>query len=514
VVSRAQFAGLTSQFLTQFQELHADITDITEERPHFADGRYIAQWGGAVGVNGRVSAADGLLTIESFRALPAFARDPVNALAAFAARADGRLVRLHLGPFRPYLVAHPDHVAQVLHTDWEAYQREGMFWRPLRRLLGASILGEGTPWRSSRDVLQPLFTARYVNGLAEQMAATIAERMDELQGYADRGEHIDAAGQMAGIINQAIIRALFGNRLSRADGERMAPAYDAAATSIGFRLLMPFLPYSLQVPGDRKFMRAVAAIDDVVMPVIRATREKAQKEADPDDESDVITALCRARAGDGPGADQQIRDDLVSVYGAASESTAMTLTWLWPLLNSHPDVAAELYAEIDAVVGGGPVHPGHVPQLVYTRMVLQELLRLYPAGWIFPRMTVRDVELGGVTIKAGSQVLISPYATHRLPSLWPDPDRFDPRRFAAETLPRAARRPKYAYFPFGGGPHQCLGQHLFFVEAPLLVASILSRFRFTVRSPGPFTAAPAASLRPKQTIMLELRSHRPSAVTA
>ncbi|MBO3746775.1 cytochrome P450 [Streptosporangiaceae bacterium NEAU-GS5] len=444
--------------------------------------------------------------------MPAFARDPVNALADFATRADGRLVRLHLGPFRPYLVAHPDHVAQVLHTDWEAYQREGMFWRPLRRLLGASILGEGEPWRSSRDVLQPLFTSRYVRGLTEQMAVTIGERMDELQGYADRGEQVDAARQMAGIINQAVIRALFGGRISRADGERLAPAYDAAATSIGFRLLMPFLPYSLRVPGDRRFRKAVATIDALVMPVIAAAREETRSGRAGG--GDVITALCEARAGEGPGADRQIRDDLVSVYGAASESTAMTLTWLWPLLDAHPQVAAELYAEIDRVVGGGPVTPDHVPRLVYTRMVLQELLRLYPAGWIFPRMTVREVTLGGVPVKAGSQVLISPYATHRLPALWPDPDRFDPRRFAEEGGHRATRRAKYAYFPFGGGPHQCLGQHLFFVEAPLLVAAILSRFRFVIRSPGPFTASPAASLRPKQTIMLELRSHRPSAVAA
>nr|UYP65655.1 SpgP [Streptosporangium sp.] len=438
--------------------------------------------------------------IPVHRALPRFVRDPVNALADAGRRAGGQVVRLNLGPFRPYLVSHPDHVQQVLKGNWTNYQREGMFWRPLQRILGASILGEGTPWESSRKILQPLFTARYVASLAEEMARTIAARIEELDEYAEAGRPIDAAEEMAGIVNQAVIRVLFGDKISRADGERLAPAYDTAAVSINFRLLMPFMPYSVRVPGDRAFMEAVRVVDEVVFPVI----EKAR--ANPDDASDVISALCRARGEDGQEiGDRQIRDDLVSVYGAASESTAMTLTWLWSLLDEHPEVAARLHAEIDEVVGEGPAVPEHVPRLRYTKMVLEELLRLYPAGWIFPRMAMEDAELGGVRIRAGSQVLISPYATHRLDEFWDRPLEFDPERFAPE---KQERRHRYAYFPFGGGPHQCLGRHLFYVEAPLLVASILSRFRPRVVDPGPLTPSPAASLRPKEKIELELRPVR------
>ncbi|GGL25560.1 cytochrome P450 [Planomonospora parontospora] len=427
------------------------------------------------------------------RALPRLVRDPVSALAEFAREAGGEVVRLHLGPFRPYLVTHPDHVQQVLRTEWTNYQRQGVFWKPLGRMLGSSILGEGEPWKSSRKALQPLFTSRYVAEIAGEMAATINERVGELAGYARGGRPIDAAREMKDIVNQAVVRVLFGDKISREDGERLAPAYDTAAGSIGLRLLMPFVPYSVRVPGDRAFMEAVRTVDDVVFPLIREAR------ADPGDGTDVISALCRDRGKEVD--DRQIRDDLVSVYGAASETTAMTLTWLWPLLDAHPEVAAKLRREIEDVVGAGPVAPAHVPGLGYTRMVLQELMRLYPAGWIFPRMAMEDGVIGGVRIRAGSQLLITPYATHRLDGFWERPLEFDPDRF----LPgKQERRHRYAYFPFGGGPHQCLGQHLFYVEAPLLVAAVLSRFRTAVRSPGPFTPARSASLRPEQKIELDL----------
>ncbi|MFJ2032020.1 cytochrome P450 [Streptosporangium sp. NPDC087985] len=430
------------------------------------------------------------------RALPRLAKDPVNALAELGREAGGEVVRLDLGPFRPYLVTHPEHVQQVLRSDWTNYRREGMFWRPLRRILGASVLDDGLPWESSRKILQPLFTARYVATLAEEMAKTIAVRVDELGEYARTGRPVDAAEEMSGIVSRTVIRVLFGDRMTRGDGERLTPAYDLAANSINFRLLMPFMPYSIRIPGDRAFMSAVKTVDDVVFPVIRQAR------ANPGDSVDVISVLCRSTGGDGGAMDdRQIRDALVSVYGAASESTAMTMAWLWLTLDSHPEVAARLQAEVDSVVGAGPVTPEHVPRLRYTRMVLQELLRLYPAGWLFPRMVMEDSEIGGVRIKAGSEVLITPYATHRLDEFWERPLEFDPERFAPE---KQERRHKYAYFPFGGGPHQCLGQHLFYVQAPLTVAAIMSRFRLTVRTPGPFVPSPAASLRLKQRIELDV----------
>ncbi|WP_336205446.1 cytochrome P450 [Nonomuraea sp. LPB2021202275-12-8] len=430
------------------------------------------------------------------RAFPRLIKDPVTELARMGTEAGGRIVRLDIGPFRPYLVSHPDHVQQVLKTDWTNFVREGMFWRPLRRVTGQSILGEGEAWQSSRKILAPLFTPRYIATLGESMADVIAGCVDELGDHARSGQLVDAGRQMTTIVDQAVIKVLFGGRISRDTAERLSPELATCATSIGFRLLFPFAPYSIRVPGDRAFLSAVRKIDEIVYPLI----EQARRE--PNGSKEVVSALLTARIEQDGTADlRQIRDDLVSVYGAASETTAMSLTWLWSLLHDHPDVSARLREEIHGVVGGGPVRLEHVPRLTYLRMVLQELLRLYPPGWIVPRQAVADTEIGGVPVKAGSQVLVSPFTTHRLAEFWDRPLEFDPERWA-----HAGDRPahRHAYVPFGAGPHVCLGQHLFYLEAPLVLANLLSRYRPVLTNPQRFTRVPGASVRPKEKLMLRL----------
>ncbi|MEU4331000.1 cytochrome P450 [Nonomuraea dietziae] len=442
------------------------------------------------------TAASGLRVLPFYRAVPRLVKDPVTELAKMGTETGGRIVRLDIGPFRPYLVSHPDHVQQVLKTDWSNFVREGMFWRPLQRVIGRSILGEGEGWESSRRILQPLFTARYTASLGEDMADIIADCILELDAYALSGRPVDGGHQMTRIVNQAVIKVLFGGRISRDVAERLAPEFATCATSIAFRLLFPFAPYSIKVPGDRAFLAAAKKIDEIVYPLIEQAR------AEGTGSREVVSALIGARIRqDGEVDLKQVRDDLVSIYGAASETTAMSLTWLWSLLHDHPDVYARLQAEVDEVVGEGPVRSEHVPRLGYLRMVLQELLRVYPSGWIIPRQTVADTEIGGVPIKAGSQVLVSPYTTHRLEEFWQRPLVFDPERWAPE---RNERRHRYAFIPFGAGPHSCLGQHLFYLKAPLVVAGLLSRYHLTLTNPQRLTPVPGASARPKEKLLLKL----------
>ncbi|MFF5205942.1 cytochrome P450 [Streptosporangium sp. NPDC000396] len=431
------------------------------------------------------------------RALPRLAREAAGALVKFAQEADGEIVRLELGPFRPYLVSHPDHVQQVMRLEWTNYQRVGMFWRPLERLFGHSVMSDGAHWRDSRKILQPLFTTRYIAAIADEVADRVAERIEEWDEHVRAGRSIDATAEMSGILSFIVNRVLFGDKLDRKDGERIIPAFDLASHSLVYRFLMPFMPYSIRVPRDRAFLRAVKQIDDVVFPVVR----KAM--VDTGDSPDLISMLCRFTDEKGDRlTERQIRDAMVSVYAAASETSAMIITWLWLLLDEHPEVAVRLQEEIDEVVGAGPARPEHIPHLRYTRMVLIETLRLYPSGWLLPRQVMEDAEIGGVRVKRGSTIFICPYATQRLEEFWERPHEFDPERFSPERSANGERRHRYAYFPFGGGPHKCLGEHLFYVEAPLVVASILSRFRVAIRTPGPFTLAWAASLRPKQKVEL------------
>ncbi|MCT9933262.1 cytochrome P450 [Planotetraspora sp. A-T 1434] len=419
----------------------------------------------------------------------------MNALATFARQAHGEIVRLNLGPFRPYLVSHPDHVQHVLRGNWRNYTRDGVFWRPTRRLTGEGIFSEAS-WESSRAVLQPLFTAKYIASLAGDLAETINEGISALDRHARSGRPVDAAEEMARVVAKAVIAVLFGNKISAADAERLGPAYDTAATSFSLRLLMPFLPDSVPVPGDWAFGGAVKVIDEVMLPVIGRAR------AEPDEGTDIVSALSRARVEDGSGVgDRQMRDDLVAMYAAAYETTGIALTWLWPLLDEHPQVARRLYDEVDRVVGVGPVTAECLPELRYTKMVLQELLRLYPSAWIVPRIVAEPDDIGQVRIPAGAQILLSPYTTHRLDEFWDRPLVFDPDRFAPEG---DERRHRWSYIPFGGGPRQCLGQHLFYIEAPLIVASILSRFRPQLTSSGPYTPLPGATAHPRPRVEMRL----------
>jgi cytochrome P450 len=442
------------------------------------------------------------IVLPFYKAIPRLAKDPVTELARMGVEARGQVVRLDLGPFRPYLISHPDHVQQVLKTDWSNFVRAGMFWRPLHRVTGQSILSEGEAWASARKILQPLFTPRYINSLAEDMADIIAGCMAELDEYAAAERLIDGGGhQMTAIVNDAVIKALFGGRIPRDTVDLLQPEIATCATSIHFRLLVPFAPYSIKVPGDRAFLRAVKKIDEVVYRLIEdASRQEASRPEGP--RKEIISALLTARKRqDGTVDVRQVRDDLVSIYGASSETTAMSLTWLWSVLHHHPDVDAKLRDEIDRVVGGGPVRPGHVAQMPYLRMVLQELLRVYPSAWIIPRQSVADTEIGGVRIRAGSQVLVSPYTTHRLPDFWERPLEFDPERWAGD---KHQHRHRYSYIPFGTGPHVCLGQHLFYVEAPLVIANMMSRYRQVLTNPQKLTPVPGASVRPKEELWLRL----------
>jgi cytochrome P450 len=169
-----------------------------------------------------------------------------------------------------------------------------------------------------------------------------------------------------------------------------------------------------------------------------------------------------------------VRNDVVSLFAAGTGTAADALTWLWLVLDAHPQVAEQLYDEVDRVLDGNPPNYGHLQELRYTKMVIQEVLRLYSSGWIIPRMAAEADEIGGVRIPRHSTVLVSPYLTHRMERWWDDPGTFKPDRFLPE---RMEGKPRFAYIPFGGGPHLCLGNHFFQVEAQLIVATILSRFR-------------------------------------
>ncbi|WP_320066918.1 cytochrome P450 [Micromonospora sp. RTGN7] len=438
-------------------------------------------------------------TVPLWHVLPALARDPARALIGFGQQADGEVVRLNLGSFRPYLVTDPVHVQQVLGDRADNFGRagDGPFWGPLRRFFGDGILSDGPVWSDSRRVLQPIFTARRVEAMLGGIAETIADAVAELDAPARAGRPVDIGAEQTRIICQAIMKAFFADRISVADALRIIEAQESIATSVIPRVLVPYVPLALPMPGDRTFRNAVRRIDEVLVPIVRSARATAAQG------DDVISTLWRGTTRDGrPTDERQVRNDTVAMVAVSTETTVNVLTWLWPHLERSPAVAARLQEEIDEVVGAGPVGPQHLPRLGYTRMVLDELIRLYPVGWLVPRQVIRPVTLGEVELEAGATVLISPLITQRLPRYWDQPEVFDPDRFTPE---RVRSRHRYAFFPFGGGPHQCLGMHLFYLEAQLVVANLLSRYRMRVRRPEIPALQLAAALRPRDRVELDLR---------
>ncbi|TYB99767.1 cytochrome P450 [Micromonospora sp. WP24] len=432
--------------------------------------------------------------------VPSLLRDPARALIAVGNRTGGELIRLNLGSFRPYLVTHPRHVQHVLRDRSENYERagDGLFWRPVKRLFGEGILGEGQIWSASRRMLQPMFTAKRVEALVDGMAEAIGQAVDELDEPSRDGRTVDIGVEQTRIVCRAIMKVLFGEKISVPDAMRVVDAQDVIATAVIPRIVVPFAPLSLPMPGDRPFRRAKKVVDDVLLPIVRASKAKA------DEGDDVISTLWQARTEDGRQlSEQQVRNDTVAMFAATTETTINVLTWLWPHLDDRPDVAERLYDEIARVVGDGPVKREHLAQLPYTRMVLDELLRLYPIGWIIPRRAVADDVIDGVHVEAGATMVASPLITQRMTAFWDRPDEFDPDRFTPE---RIRARHRYAHFPFGGGPHQCLGMYLFYLEAQLILATMLSRYRFRLRRSGVPGLRLAAALRPRRRVELTLTS--------
>jgi cytochrome P450 len=427
------------------------------------------------------------LSIPFHRMVSQLARDPLGGLERIARDSDGAIVRLGLGLVRPYLVTHPDHVQQVLRDPNSRYARDGMLWKPLRRLNGNGIAGDGPAWAESRALFQSLFAAKHIGSLLDQMAAVVAEGVDALDGPARRGTPVNLLAEMTRIVHRVLVRVLFGDQVSLADAQRLGAAIDTAFASMGVRMVLPFVPGAIPMPGDRAFHRAVRTVDEIIIPLVH---ERLRR---PTGGSDMVARICEARGADGAPRDARlVRDDLVAIFIAGTETTALALTWLWVVLDSRPDIAAKLADEVDRVVGRTALQRSHLSQLNYTKAVMQEVLRLYPAGWVLPRTVKVAHELGGVAVPAGAMLMLSPYLTHRSERFWPQPAVFDPERFAPG---QSQGQHRFAYFPFGGGAHVCLGTYFYTVETQLIVAALLSRYRVQSQL-GDVKPGVAPSLRP------------------
>ena len=403
----------------------------------------------------------------------------------------GTPLRFPMGPLGMTVLSRPEEIRHVLLDRWRDYPR-GRAVNLVRPMLGDGLpMADGEGWLRRRRTLQPAFGQARLEQLVPVLVR-VAER------HASRlvpGSRIRAHDVFMRLTLETVVEAMFSDIL-----DEVSPALSGALHDIehyvGRYALLPFaVPLGLPTPDNRRFRRAIAVLDAVVYDLIDRRRRRGDV-ADATGERDLLGALLAARDPETGAAltDRELRDEVLNIFYAGHETTANALTWLTVLLDAHPDVAARLRAELAQVLGGRPPSAVDLPRLPYAGAVVRETLRLYPPAWIFARTAAVDDVISGIAIPAGTVVIISPYVTHRLPDLWPDPLRFDPERFIRDPSLGLGGSKSLAYLPFGAGPHQCIGNQLAVNEVIVALAAILSRFSLRVERPDLVRPRPTATL--------------------
>ena len=384
-------------------------------------------------------------------------------------------MRYRLATYDFYLVTHPDGVQRIVLDNNRNYTRNGaVVVTALRPVFGSPlVLSDGESWFDRRRIMQPVFVHRQVAKFTEVICEKAASMLDAWESAAGQGRPMDVVPDVGRMTLDILMASLFGvqsSTLTRELGQ--ATLVQSQSAVIRARLLFyppPWVP-TLQ---NRRLRAAKKVLHRNIDALIHEHR------AHPDAHADLLALLIGARdeeTGDALS-DEQIRSELESFYFAGWSSASNALLWAWYLMARHPEVMQRLMADVDAVLGGRRPTAEDLPNLPYVQQVLFETLRLYPPIYASVRKVLADDEILGFRIPAGSHVTISSHVTHRSPQFWDEPERFNPDRFQSEAT-RA--RPRYAYFPFLGGPHQCLGRDFFLLEAQLVIIMAAQRYRLEV----------------------------------
>jgi cytochrome P450 len=401
---------------------------------------------------------------------------------------------------RAFLLNHPDAIKHVWLDNAQGYWK-GKAMKFLTPLLGEGLFtAEGELWKRNRRLTQPAFHRERLAGLVSTMADAATGLVDRWADHPSlrTGEPFDVMSEMMALTMSIAARTLFSTDVS-GDAAEVGKAMSFALEETNRRLLT-FNPLVLVLPTRRyrQFEEAKASLDRIIYKIIdgRRRRETAGH--------DLLAMLMEARDADTGEQmnDRQLRDEVMTIFLAGHETTAVALTWLFYLLAQHPEVEARMRAEIREVLDDRPATAADLPRLKYTLMAIEEAMRLYPPAWLNGRQALRDDVVMGYRIPAGSHVIAVPWVLHRSPRFWEQPERFDPERFSPE---RSAQRPRLAYFPFGIGQRMCIGFQFALMEAQVIAARVLQRFHLALRPGTPVEPDPQVTLRPRGGMPLVLQ---------
>jgi cytochrome P450 len=425
--------------------------------------------------------------------LLAFRRDPL-AFFTRCSREYGDVVHYQIGAVNAYLLSRPDLIEQVLVRDSASFSK-GRVVRSNHLLLGNGLLAsEGQTWLRLRRLSQPAFHREHIVAWAETIGAAASRMLDGWQDGQIRDVHQD----MTRLALQIIASILLGDDL-QAETEMAGAAIRAVWEEFAGRLRTGLLiPETWPTPGNRRYQGAVRRLDALVLQLIQRRRDAQRGSAS----EDYLSILLAAQEADGSRlSDSQVRDEVMNMFVAGHETTALLLTWALYLLAQHAQAHEQLCAELDQVLQARPPQIDDLGRLPYLQQVIKEVLRLYPPVWALPRLARQSVVIGGYEVPAGASVTLSQWVVQRDPRYFADPLAFNPGRWEADL---EKRLPAFAYFPFGAGPRQCIGYPLAQTEAALLLAAITQRYCFTLVPGQPVKPWPSITLYPRYGVKVRV----------
>ena len=344
--------------------------------------------------------------------------------------------------------------------------------------------------------MQPAFHRKQLATFGRLMTTATESMLERWQNAGASKQSLDVAEEMMRLTLRIVGQALFSIDLSD-ETDTVGQAFTALMTPLMDYIYHPVPPLGFPTPRNRRIQHYIRTLDEVVQVIITEHRRSG---ADKDDLLSMLLAARDEETGEGMN-DRQVRDEVMTLLLAGHETTSNALSWAWYLLSQHPDAESCLHTELEQVLGGRTPTVEDLPRLTYTRMVLEETLRLYPPAVGFNRKAMADDEVGGYFVPAGTLIWLSPYMTHRHPDFWENPEVFDPERFSPE---RSAGRLHFAHFPFGGGPRLCIGNNFAMMEAQLVMATIAQCYSLRMVPGHQVEPEALLTLRPRHGLPMTL----------
>ena len=409
----------------------------------------------------------------------------------------GDVVRSRFLYLHAHFLYNPADIETMLSTNAKSYRKARSLRSPFfHRLVGNGLVtSEGEFWRRQRRLAQPAFHRQRISSYGDIM---VQYALRALAKWRD-GEQRDVSKEMTRLTLEIVVKTLFNSDVSD-DADHVRDILSQIVKPFASQATLKWIADNrFPTPAHRRYFNSVSQIDKIVFRII------AERRASGSDEGDLLSMLLQAQDEDGSHmSDAQLRDEVMTLFLAGHETTALALSWSWYLLATHPEAEKKFHAELDEVLGGRAPEVSDLPRLRFTEMIAKETMRLYPPAYAVGREAIEDTELGGYRVPRNTQLFAFQWVTHRDPRFFERPDDFVPERWASEEIERL---PKYAYFPFGGGPRQCIGNYFAMMEIVLLLATIGQRFKFALLEP--VEVLPVLSLRPKNGVKVQLlhRAH-------